>query len=389
MRPRVLELRSVRGTGGGPDKTIILSASPRYSPRYETFVAYIRDPSDRGFRLRDRAAEAGVELLEIDERWALDWRIWPALRDLVLSREISIVHAHDYKTDLLAYLLGRRRYAIPVATAHGWSGHSWREERVYYPIDKRILGRFPHVIAVSPDVRTALVNAGAAADRVSVILNGIDAERFIRRPAEEQPARRYYHIDSGKLVVGAVGRLEPEKNFPLLVQAFAEVARHCPGALLMIAGEGSDRPRIEQEIQSHRLGMTVRLVGSEANIIRFHHALDVFVQSSDNEGAPNAVLEAMALRTPIVATAVGGTGDLVRHGLDGILVPRRDERALAEGIISCIAGQEAARDRAASARLRIETELSFDKRLRRVETIYDRLLDECAIGTLRGRRKFA
>ena len=106
-----------------------------------------------------------------------------------------------------------------------------------------------------------------------------------------------------------------------------------------------------------------------------YHAIDVFVQSSDNEGTPNAVLEAMALETAVVATGVGGTPDLIADDVHGLLVPRRDPSALAAAIERTLDDRPATRRRVDAARRRVERELSFRTRMRSVEDIYQDLFD--------------
>jgi glycosyltransferase involved in cell wall biosynthesis len=115
------------------------------------------------------------------------------------------------------------------------------------------------------------------------------------------------------------------------------------------------------------------LLGHVDDVPLLHHAIDLFVQSSTYEGTPNAVLEAMALETPVVATNVGGTAELITHGRDGLIVPAGDMEALAAAIHSTLADSGAAASRAAAARRRVETDLSFDCRLRALESIYREL----------------
>ena len=99
------------------------------------------------------------------------------------------MHAHEYKTDLLAWLLGKFESIVPLSTAHGWTGHTTRETSVYYPLDKRLLARFPRVIAVSGEIRSELIAQGARPDRVTTVLNGIDHRRFSRDRAQESKVR--------------------------------------------------------------------------------------------------------------------------------------------------------------------------------------------------------
>jgi glycosyltransferase involved in cell wall biosynthesis len=112
------------------------------------------------------------------------------------------------------------------------------------------------------------------------------------------------------------------------------------------------------------------MLGHRADVVALHHAFDVFVLSSDYEGTPNAVLEAMALETPIVATAAGGTAEIVAAEREGIVVACGDLAALTSGIERTLTDPGAARERVVRARRRVETTLSFDERLASVERIY-------------------
>ena len=102
----------------------------------------------------------GLDYVELVERTAFDYGMWVSLRELVRARGIDIVHAHDYKTNLLALMLARTEGVVPMTTAHGWTGHSWRERRLYYPMDKRMLRYFPFVVAVSGQIKSDLIRAG-------------------------------------------------------------------------------------------------------------------------------------------------------------------------------------------------------------------------------------
>jgi glycosyltransferase involved in cell wall biosynthesis len=377
---RILELRSVRGTGGGPEKTILHGALGADRSAFEVTVCYLRDGRDAVFSVDTRAVSLGIDYLEVRERHSFDPAIFRELRRIVRERRIDIVHAHDYKTNLLAYLLGRIDRVRSLTTVHGWTGHTPRERWLYYPLDKRLLARFPRVIAVSSEIRDVLVRYGAKSARVSVLLNGIDHRGVRRDRGRVDHHRSRLGIKAGEFVIGAVGRLEPQKRFDLLIDAVARVRANRPEVRLLIVGEGSDRPVLQDAMRRHQLVEPYcRLLGHRADIIDLHHAFDLFVQSSDYEGTPNAVLEAMALETPIIATDVGGTRELLREQVDGLLVRPSDAAALADAIECVLADRAAAARRVSSARRRVERELSFDARMRALEAIYRELAQPSAI----------
>jgi glycosyltransferase involved in cell wall biosynthesis len=371
----VLELRSVRGTGGGPEKTIMLGAVRGDGVRLAVTVCYVRDARDQQFGLDRLARKMGVDYVEVPERHSFDPAVWPALRALVRERQIDVVHAHDYKTDLLAWLLARRETVMPLSTVHGWSGFSRRETCVYYPLDRWILRRFPRVIAVSSAIAATLVRSGVDAGRVTRVANGIDPDAFRRRRHEEAHARADLGLPPAAPVVGAVGRLEIEKRYDVLIEALAVLRRTTtPDAVLLFVGTGSLEADLKRQARQCGIEHACMFLGHRSDVPHVFHAVDVFAQSSDTEGTPNAVLEAMALETPVVATDVGGTRDLIRDGVDGVLVPRRDPQALAKAIGGVLSDPDATRARTSAARQRIEQELSFDARMKTVERIYEELV---------------
>lgn len=374
---RVLELRSVWGTGGGPDKTILAGARLSDPARYDIVVCYLRDARDEVFALDRRAAEAGVRYEEIVERHSFDRGIWKALVALVDRLRIDIVHAHDHKTDLLTWLLARRRPIVPLSTAHGFAGES-RSERIYYAVEKRLLARFPRVIAVSQPIKTELVRTGSSPDRVTVINNGIDHRVFVRDGSKRHSIRLGLGFSDDDVVVGAVGRLEAEKRFDHLLEAIGALKPTHPSLVLAIAGEGRLRQDLEAQITRDGLESSVRLLGHRTDVVALHHAFDIFVQASEREGTPNAVLEAMAMETPIVATDVGGTRELADDGTHALLVARHDVAGLTRALGRAIDDRAASAARARAARRRVETVLSFDQRMRKVEAIYDELMADRA-----------
>jgi len=378
---RVLELRSVRGTGGGPEKTILQGAARTNPDRYLITVCYIRDARDPVFSINRRASLLPIDYVEIVERHSFDRSIVPALRRLVRERRIDIVHAHDYKTDVLAWWLHRVERVIPMSTAHGWAGHTPRERLVYHPLDKLVLRSFPKVIAVADEIRDQLVRAGVQAGRVQTILNGIDHTKFRRDRARDRTIRERLQIGDGHIVIGAVGRLEKEKRYDLLIDAFAALRVTFAGLRLLVAGEGSLRATLQHRINELGLADVCHLLGQRDDVIDLYHAFSVFVQSSSNEGASNALLEAMALETPVVATDVGGTPQVVRNGIDGLLVRPGSTEALAEGIGTVIRDPVAAATRVAAARRRVETTLSFDTRMATLEAVYSDLYTQHKTGS--------
>jgi glycosyltransferase involved in cell wall biosynthesis len=375
-RLHVLELRSVWGTGGGPEKTILHGAALANRDEVTVTVSYIRDQRDQIFALDQRAVDLGVDYYEISERHSFDAAVWRQLCEVVRARHIDIVHSHDYKTDFFAWLLSRRLGIVPISTVHGWSGYTLRERALYYPVGKRLLARFPRVIAVSSLIKEELVRCGTRPERVEVILNAIDSAVFRSDPAARESVRRELGFGGDHFVIGAVGRLEREKRFDILIDAFALVRQRHPTARLVFVGDGSLRADLSARASQLGVSDACLILGHRGDAPSLYQAFDVFVQSSETEGTPNAVLEAMATERPIVATDVGGTRELARPDVEALIVPKHDAPALANGIDRIKADPAAAEARTRAARARVESDLSFPARTRRLEKLYDELVSD-------------
>lgn len=183
-----------------------------------------------------------------------------------------------------------------------------------------------------------------------VIHNGVDTQRF--SPARRLPAARAaLGLAPGVPIVGFVGRLAPEKGTELLLEVAARLRERVPRVQVLVAGDSGWRPALEARLAERRLGGTVRLLGFVRDIESVYAASDVVISTSEAEGCPNAVLEAMAMGRVVVATRVGGTAEILRDGTDGALVPAgaatelsaEVERLLAEPERRMALGQAAAR----------------------------------------------
>jgi glycosyltransferase involved in cell wall biosynthesis len=215
--------------------------------------------------------------------------------------------------------------------------------------------------------RQALIAAeGPEPESVCVLENGVDLSRFLGLSVigTTLPATP---------CVGAVGNLRPVKGVDVLVAAAGLLEKSRPGVRFRVAGEGKQRSELEGFIE--RLGLCGRFVlsGAEADVTAFLAGLDVAVLPSRAEGMSNALLEYMAAGRAIVATDVGGNGELVEHGVHALLVPPDDPRALAHAIDRLLADRALARRLGAAARNRARERYGREAMVRRFEDFYEGL----------------
>ncbi len=368
-RPFVLHTRVVTGTGGGPEKTIL--NSPRYLNEYGIDCAclFMRPPGDPGFATLERkAVAAGAEIIGLDDRGPLDWRVVRDCIRVCRDRNVSVWHAHDYKSNALGLLVRRFHRMHLVTTAHGWVRFTAKTP-LYYKIDRFCMKRYEEVICVSQDLHDRCVESGVTADRLHQIDNAIVLDDYSTAPPTLMDKARF-GFDSQRFLVGAVGRLSEEKGFQHLINATANLIHSGHQMCLVIAGEGHLRNQLQQQIDDLELQDHIRLCGFLPDPRELYRAIDLFVLSSLREGLPNVVLEAMASQRAVVATNCNGIPNLVQHQQNGLVVPIDNENALHDAMQRCVMSEDLRSHLAAAGRQTIERRFSFDRRMKKIVDVY-------------------
>ena len=261
-RDVVLHARVVTETGGGPDKTILLSVAELSSTHYWGAAAYMHPPEDPGFdSLRRRAQACNCPLISIHDRGPLDGSVPRQLRDLCRHLKVRIWHGHDYKSNLLGLMLRPFWTMKLVSTVHGWVKQTTRTP-LYYAVDRLCLPYYHHVISVSEDLHQRVLTLGVPEDRCTLLPNGIDERVFQRRfPADQAPMRQKLGVPTGRLVIGAVGRLSAEKAFNNLIHATHALIAEGLDIELWIAGQGDAHAELAALVQRLGLEDRVRMLG--------------------------------------------------------------------------------------------------------------------------------
>ncbi|NOT35686.1 MAG: glycosyltransferase, partial [Candidatus Eisenbacteria bacterium] len=268
------------------------------------------------------------------------WRGLLRLVNLVRDWRPDVIHGYLFGPNLFAALAGRLCgvRAVVVSKRNMDEFETPRQVAV-----QRLAHRLAtHVVAVSRAVGESSVALGVARERVTVIPNGVDVDRFGNGAIE----RSALGLKGVAPVIGSVGCLAVRKDQGMLLEALALLTREGQPFEAVLIGDGPERERLER--QAHTLGLDdrVHFLGERPDVERLLPALDVFVLSSREEGIPNALLEAMAAGRASIATAVGGTPEVMQDGRTGWLVPARDPAALARALASALADPTEARRRA-------------------------------------------
>jgi glycosyltransferase involved in cell wall biosynthesis len=341
---------------GGPERQMLGLARSLAPGDRTVFLSFAEGGRCRHFLAAAR--KAGFEALGLENDTP---RLGAAVREIAAHLErvgAEVLLCHGYKADLLGRVAARRRKIPVVAVSRGWTGESFKV-RWYERLDRFHLRWLDRVVCVSEAQAAKVRRAGVRAGRVRVIHNAVDPERFADPDPRYRAKLLRYFRPRRALVVGAAGRLSPEKGFDVLVRAAEQVAHADASVGFILFGEGPCRAQLVQHVNAAGLKARFVLSGFRADLDRFVPHLDLLVLPSHTEGLPNVVLEACAAAVPVVATAVGGTPEVIEDGVSGYLVRPGDPEALAGRIRDLLASEELRREMGFQGRQRVLEDYTF------------------------------
>ena len=294
---------------------------------------------------------------------------------LLQNERPVVLHTWLFHANLTGRLMGRlNKVPIIITSRRNINiGSKWREllKRLTSGLDDK-------VVAVCEAVRQAeIVGSKIPAEKVVTIYNGIDPLPFT--PVSIDASRKIRNalgIHNDELVLGTIGRLEPQKGFFDLITSSSHIKAKYNSVRLIIVGEGELRNSLELQTINQNLSGTIKFAGLRNDIPELMSALDVFVSSSLWEGLPNVVLEAMAAGKPVVATSVGGTPEVVVDGVTGLLVPPHNPEAMARAIIRLLKNPELGTRMGRAGKERVLKQFSIQRMVTKTQQLYKELMIE-------------
>lgn len=356
---------------GGPERQMLGLARALEATAQSRFWLFQERGLCRAFL--GAAAKAGFEAAALRHdtpRYGASIR---ELGALIGRARPDVLVCHGYKAGLLGGVAARMRGVPVVAVSRGWTGECPRV-RLYDFLDKVNLRWMDRVVCVSQGQAAKVRRAGVPSGKIVVINNAVDTGRFRISDPQARAELEGLFQRPVRRIVGALGRLSPEKGFDVLVKAAAIATRSAPDLGFILVGDGFLRDAISRQIEASGLMDRVVLAGFRADADRLLPFFDLVVQSSHTEGMPNVVLEACAAGVPVVATAVGGTPEILADD-SGVLVPPGDAASLADAILRLLADDPRRADLAERGRRRVEQQFTFQSQ----SNAYMRLFNELGI----------
>jgi glycosyltransferase involved in cell wall biosynthesis len=364
---RILQITSARALGGGETHFVDL-ATGLYRRGHEVHVALATGSPVREALL---ATIPERNLIALPLRNALDVPSARRLAGILRERKIELVHAHmarDYP--LAAFAVKRNKGARLVLTRH-----------VLFPMNRLqalALANVSRVIAVSEAGARVLCGQRLfPAEKIVVVLNGIDVERFaaFRTSFDRGRFCRSRQIPQDRPLVGAVGEITKLKGHEDFVRAAALIRTRVPDAHFIIAGQ-DHTPKQENEAALNRLIAELDLAGRVQrfgwldNLAELYCALDMFVSASHSESFGLAIVEAMASGTPVVATATEGARELIEDGVSGKLAPIENAGELARAVADLLEDSQERKRLAVAGQLRAKEHFGLHRMIEQTEQVY-------------------
>ena len=357
---------------GGPERQMLGLAEHLRSPFHTSFASFPEGGRCAEFLGNVRSAGFDATRLPADTpnvRVAIG-----ELCDHLRRTRADVLVTHTYKPNILGRVAARRVGIPCVAVSRGWTWENLKV-RAYEAMDRLNLRYVDRVVAVSDGQAARVRKAGVPSSRLAVIRNAARLNAFTK-PDPEYRGKLLAHFPSDtsvSAVVVAAGRLSPEKGFAVLVEAAADVLKTNPQCRFVLFGDGTERTKLEARVAELGIAYRFRMPGFTADLDKFLPFADAVVLPSFTEGLPNVALEASAAGISVVATAVGGTPEVIADGQTGFLVPSGQPLAIAEKLRLLLDSSELRTRMGTAGRDRMRAEFTFAAQAERYAELFHSL----------------
>lgn len=352
---------------GGAEQMLISMIEALNKEKYKPYVCLLKD----GW-LNQQLIDRNITTIILPQHGTLDIKWILKCIKYIKDTKINLMHAHEFAMNTYAAIISRLIGTPCVTTVHGknYCWEKWHRRLLY-----RFVSRSTQMIAVSSDIKNFLIKTvGVPTRNIHTILNGINIEKYSHD--NDKPLKL---SDNGNLidtypVIGCVGNLYPVKGHIYFIRAAALILKDYPNAAFVIAGRGQLLDELKNE--AHNLGIEehIHFLGFREDIPSLLQSFDIFVLPSLSEGLPLSILEAMAAKTPVISTNVGGIPEVIKEEETGLLVDPKDPEALSQKLHILLSNNQLKQDLITNAFNKVTKLYSTNRMIYSYTKIYENLL---------------
>jgi glycosyltransferase involved in cell wall biosynthesis len=292
----------------------------------------------------------------------------PAVARFAKNWGADLIHCHLPLAGIAGRMAGKMAGIPVVYTEHN------KQERYHFLTrfaNARTIGWNDVVLSVSADVESSLRQATSGKKvRIQTLLNGVDTRKFDRKNFDRQAARAQLGIPEDALVMGTVAVFRFQKRLHLWVEMAKKISLRFPNAWFVLVGDGQHFEDIKKQVTALGLSDRTLFPGRLEEVRPWLSAMDIYLMTSEFEGLPIAMLEAMSMELPVVATAAGGIGEVIRDGKDGFLAPVAEHEQLLQPLTQLLENESLRHEIGAVARRRAQDAFSIERMTRELEQVY-------------------
>jgi len=356
---------------GGPERQMLGLATALPERFRSVFLSFSEDGKCAAFL--DRARDQGFKAEALNHDTP---HLHAAIGELTMRLRGMGAHVlccHGYKATLIGRLAARRVKIPVISISRGWTGETFRV--CWYEAMERLTLRWmDRIVCVSEGQAAKVRRAGVPLDRITDARNAIRTDRFAKNRAEAREVLRSLFSQPPRQFVAAAGRLSPEKGIGVLIEAAALVGDRDRSIGFVVFGDGQLRAELTRAITSQGLSDRFVLAGFRPDLDHLFPGFDLLALPSFTEGLPNVVLEAFSAGVPVVASAVGGTPEVVIDGENGYLVPPDDPSALATRICETLSNEDHRLAMGGRGRERVRSQFTFEAQSLEYQRLFHELV---------------
>jgi len=367
---KVLHLISPIGCFGA-EKVMITLCVGLVSSEYQPLIGVIGNSTSSHFAVIEEAQRSGLDVIDFTCKGKFDINFVRTLTRFLRDKDIAIIHSHGYKSNFYALIASFKTKVRKIATCHNWLGESGKM-KFYKQLDLLLLSRFDKLVVVSKTLRNEIIKKGISSNKVEIIHNGVDLDRYCLS-CDRLVLKDSFKINDNEIIVGTVGRLSKEKGHVFLLDAFRKAVLEFAGIKLLIVGDGQLRESLERRAIDLQISEKVIFCGKRNDISQLLQIFDIFVLPSLTEAMPLALLEAMASKKPVIATKVGEIPEIISNGYSGLLVEPGDACAMADALVTLLRDKKKASLFAARSNEMLKKNYTSEQMTQKYLNIYELL----------------